>query len=279
MVHYREIQPSERLRPFVSVLWMLEQDDPGAPPQRIVPDGRPELILNLGQPFESLQNGEWRPQPRCFFAGQIDSPLMLRPCGQARVLGIRFHPHGAAAIFANPMHELSGRFAPLEYLSSGLSRNINDALEAPDPVAAVEAALFSAVSRSRAVDPLLAEAVRRIGNAVGPFEIAALARDLGISPRQFERRFNAAVGLSPKVFCRIQRFSKVFHLLEAPWCDWVGTALRCGYYDQAHLIRDCKAFSGSTPTTLLAKEADLARHFYEGFAMSHPSNTNGHAFL
>ena len=57
----------------------------------------------------------------------------------------------------------------------------------------------------------------------------------------------------------------------------MNTALACGYYDQAHLIRDFKRFSGETPAGLLAPEADLARHFLSRFGMSHSSNTTGRA--
>ena len=75
-----------------------------------------------------------------------------------------------------------------------------------------------------------------------------------------------AVGLAPKVFCRIQRFTQVFGAIEQPGSDWAATAAACGYYDQAHLIRDCKRLAGHTPAVLLAEDADLARHFYRRFA-------------
>jgi len=273
VVRYREIRPCTRLRPFINAFWLLEQDADDAAPQRVVPDGHSELILNLGQPFESFQDGKWRSQPHCFLAGQIDGPLMLRPKGPAKMLGVGFHPDGAAKILGQPMHELRGRFTPVEELTKTLSRKLDQALEAPDPVAAVEAALLSAEKTSRGGDPLIAEAVRRIIVAKGSTDLAALAKDLGLSTRQLERRFGAAVGLPPKVFCRIQRFTNVFHFLGQPSLDWVGTAFACGYYDQAHLIRDCKSFSGTTPAVLLAEDADLARHFYQRFGMSHSSNT------
>src|SRR5450755_4993950 len=134
VVRYREIQPSARLRPFVHTFWVLEHDGQDAAPQRVVPDGHSELILNWGEPFESFQAGQWRGQPRCFLAGQIDGPLLLRPNGPAKMLGIGFHPHGAARVFAQPMHELSGRFTPVEDLSPALSRNLNQAMESPDPI-------------------------------------------------------------------------------------------------------------------------------------------------
>jgi AraC-like DNA-binding protein len=273
VVRYHEIRPSAPLRPFVKTFWILEHDGDDAAPQRVVPDGRPEVILNWCEPFESLQDGRWRSQARCFFAGQFDSPLMLKPRGPARTLGIRFHPDGAARIFAAPMHELSGRFTPIEDLSMKLSRSLQDALGAPDPVAAVETALLSTAETSARRDQLIGEAVRTIAFARGASDIGVLARGLGLSTRQFERRFSAVVGLPPKVFSRIQRFTNVLHALEDPSRDWVETALRCGYYDQAHLIRDCKSVSGCTPAILLADDADLARHFYRGCGMSHSSNT------
>ena len=82
-MHYREFAPGEDASRIVDCYWVLEGAAPGAV-QRVVPDGRPELILNLGQPFESLQNGQWQPQPQCFLAGQLTGPLLLRATGATR---------------------------------------------------------------------------------------------------------------------------------------------------------------------------------------------------
>src|SRR6476469_4664572 len=87
-MHYREFAPGEDAGRFVDRYWVLEGAAPGAV-QRVVPDGRPELIVNLGQPFESLDEGEWRTQPRCFLAGQLTGPLLLRAAGATRILGVR----------------------------------------------------------------------------------------------------------------------------------------------------------------------------------------------
>jgi AraC-like DNA-binding protein len=275
MIRYREIPPSARLQSFIDSLWILEHDGEDPAPQRVVPDGHPELILNWSQPFESFQSGQWQGQPPCFLAGQIDGPLLLRPRGPAKILGIRFHPHGAARVLAPPMHELSGRFTPLDDLSPALSRSLNRALESREPIADVEAALWSAAAghADDPGDPIVAAAVRRIALARGASDLAALARELGVSIRQLERRFRAGVGLSPKLFCRMQRFNHVFRVLSQQTRSWVDTAILCGYYDQAHLIRDCKTFSGTTPAILLAEDADLARHFLLRFGVSHSSNT------
>ena len=189
------------------------------------------------------------------------------------MLGISFQPDGAARVFPQPMHELSGRFTPVEDLSRRLSRDLDRVLESRDPIAAVEGALLSVLKLSRNGDLLIEEAVRRITSAKGGSDLVALSRELGLSMRQLERRFRATVGLPPKLFCRIQRFNNVFRVLRQGGPEWVETAVECGYYDQAHLIRDCKRLSGNTPTVLMAENGDLARHFYRRFGVSHSYNT------
>ncbi len=189
------------------------------------------------------------------------------------MLGIGFHPHGVSKLLGQPIHELSGQFTPIDELSPALSRDLNRALDMPHPVAAVEVALLSADKAAHRSDLLIEEAVRRITIAKGSADLAALARELRLSTRQFERRFQSAVGLPPKFFCRIERFNNVFRALGQGSASWVDMAIDCGYYDQAHLIRDCKSLSGTTPAVLLAEDADLARYFYRRFGMSHSSNT------
>jgi AraC-like DNA-binding protein len=276
VIGYREIRPSARLRPFVDSFWILEHDGEEPAPQRVVPDGHPELILNWSQPFEAFESGQWRGQPRSFLAGQIDGPLLLRPRGPLKMLGVRFHPHGAARVLRPPMHELSGRFTPLDALSPVLSRELDHAMESTQPIAAVEAALLSAAG---AGDVLVAEAVRRMTATHGAVDLVSLARELGLSMRQLERRFRMNVGLSPKLFCRMQRFNSVFRVLGEQPHRWVDAAIACGYYDQAHLIRDCKSLTGNTPAILLAEDADLARHFLLRFGVSHSYNTGGRGSL
>ncbi|HEY2018034.1 MAG TPA: AraC family transcriptional regulator [Bryobacteraceae bacterium] len=266
-MRYRKISPQGAASEFVDCYWALECDGSGpAEEQRVVPDGRAELIVNLGRPFESLQNGQWREQPQCFLAGQITGPLLLRPQGHARILGVRFRPQGAGQVLGVPMQELTGRMVPVADLSTALSGAIEITRESGS-FQQIEAAMRSVC---REPDLLVAEAVRQIATARGSCNLAQLARRLGISTRQFERRFEGQVGMPPKLFCRIQRFQRVFLVIEEGRANWVSAAVECGYYDQAHLIRDFTDFSGKTPAVLLAGD-DLARHFVSpGFGGRRP---------
>ena len=127
------------------------------------------------------------------------------------------------------------------------------------------------MTRERALEELTAAVAGARPQLIDEWEAAALIESFGYTDARIRREFGfpdtAAIG------------AHVFHALEKPSCDWVETALRCGYYDQAHLIRDCKSLSGSTPAVLQAKGADLARHFYQHVTTSHSSNTVRHPGL
>jgi AraC-like DNA-binding protein len=263
-VNYREILPEGPASEFVERYWVLQSDaSERGRVQRVVPDGTPQLILNLAQPFESCQDGEWRLQPRCFLAGQITGPLLLRPIGKARMLGVRFRAHGAGRMLGTPMPETTSRIVDLSDLVPALARDLDGIWDAPSAAAqtARAGAIFAAWDRRHGRrDRVVEEAVARLTSARVQLDTATLARALGISLRQLERRFQNAVGLGPKHFARMRRFQRVFQAIEEQRPGWADAAVACGYYDQAHLVRDFREFAGQAPSMLLAG-ADLARHF------------------
>jgi AraC-like DNA-binding protein len=82
-----------------------------------------------------------------------------------------------------------------------------------------------------------------------------------LSERRFSQIFREEVGLSPKVWCRIQRFQRAVRMLhsgaEVPWAD---LALDCGFYDQSHFANEFRAFSGVDATTYSASRTRWANH-------------------
>src|SRR4051794_28849998 len=96
---YREMLPGPAGQNLIEKYWILEIDAAGTGAiQRIVPDGRTELIINSGSPFQMLRNGRWELQPQCFFVGQITGPMLVRPSGPANLLGVRLRPHAAGGL-------------------------------------------------------------------------------------------------------------------------------------------------------------------------------------
>ena len=122
-MRYREIIPTQYLARFVECLWTLEGGATAEPvyPERILPDGGVELILNFGAQFrEHKDNGQEERQPMSSLVGQITRPVLIAPTGLVQLIGIRFHPGGTFPFFRVPMDEVTNRIVELGALSRDL---------------------------------------------------------------------------------------------------------------------------------------------------------------
>jgi len=83
---------------------------------------------------------------------------------------------------------------------------------------------------------------------------------LCLSQRRFIQVFTTEIGMTPKLFCRVQRFQRVLALLRLTTAvDWARLAVDCGYFDQSHMIRDFLAFSDFSPADFLRRQNDLTQ--------------------
>ena len=87
-----------------------------------------------------------------------------------------------------------------------------------------------------------------------------LSEHVGLSARRFARLFTLEVGLTPKLYSRVQRFQRVLQAMDGQAGDWTDVAQSCGYFDQSHLIRECRSMSGFTPTELAARRVGDSDH-------------------
>ncbi len=91
--------------------------------------------------------------------------------------------------------------------------------------------------------------------------VAVMAQSIGLSERQLERLFKKYIGLSPKFYTRIIRFSTIFELIQQEDPGWAGLAYESGFYDQSHFIRNFKAFTGEDPSRYGFDEKNMANFF------------------
>lgn len=278
-MHYEEHRPAPSLARHVQCYWFLAGAGAGAgagavagaagraPLQPIVPDGRMELILNLSDRF--LRHGcdaSVERQAATLLAGQITRRVVVEPSGAVDLVGVRFRSDGAAALLRLPLGELRDQIVEPAVVPSPLGRDLPDRLhEAPDRTARVQI-LDRHLMRLRVAtaepDRLVAAAVAHLRRSNGRLPVRAVTSALGTTERTLERRFQAAVGIGPKLFARIARFQHAFHQLgQCDSGDWTGVAYRAGYYDQAHLIRDFRAFAGTSPSRFFAGQTTLADFF------------------
>ncbi len=222
--------------------------------ERVIPKGMMSLIFHRGERiFSSSEN---QLQPRAFLSGQSTTYSNLSYYGTVDMISVEFHPAGAKAFFNIPMIELNGQTVSVDALSDPQLTELEKRLsESPDPkscIFLIEKFLYKRIYR------LEAHNLKRIGAVMqsiyrGEQSIDRLAETACLGYKQFKRVFAGYVGANPKDFLRVVRFQKALHILQIqPEITLTQLAYECGYYDQAHFIKEFKLFSGYTPTEYMA---------------------------
>jgi AraC-like DNA-binding protein len=259
-LRYEEHALRPPLDRFVECVWFLSAPRAASPavPERVVPDGCPELVFQFADPCLSGRPGvALERQATAVLVGPLTSSLLVTPSGAVTTMGVRFRPGGLRAFVPMPVDELADRQVLPEDLFGRGAGGLRDCLaEAGDDgrrIALVEDFLLSCLSYPDRPDRPVEHAIRRMLRRRGPVEVERLAGDLGVSRRHLERSFRAETGMTPMFLGRMIRFQSVFRRLASGEPDWISVALDCGYYDQSHLYRDFREFAASTPRQFLGE--------------------------
>ena len=176
--------------------------------------------------------------------------------GSLHVFTIRFQPGGFHALFGIPMTVLVNEGVPsgdvLGAAAADLYGAVMFARGFDERVAAVQIWLGRRLEMSCPVDLVgrLAAVLQRSG---GRLPVRVLAERAELSDRQFTRRFETQVGLTPKLFARTVRLNAVLDAkASTPSMSWTTLVHGAGYADQAHFVRDCRALTGNAPANFFA---------------------------
>jgi AraC-like DNA-binding protein len=220
------------------------------------------LLFHYEDAFLDTTGGRSDRLPRVTITGQRTRPLDVRATGKTGILLVSFHPWGASAFLPGSMAELTDRAADLADLldRDGVERvadRIQEAADVEGRVSLVESFLLEALDRERRDELVIASALK-LGSKRP--DLRALAAETGLSRRQWVRRFQRSVGLGPKAFARILRFQRAT-ALKRSGKDWGDVCLDCGYYDQAHLIREFRELAGSSFDGFAPRNTPLLKTF------------------
>ena len=101
----------------------------------------------------------------------------------------------------------------------------------------------------------------------GAVNIQTLANDSSLSLRQYERRFAAEIGFTPRLFARMIRFQVALDTKRmSPERSWLTVAHQLGYFDQMHMIHDFKSLAGKAPGEVFQQCGD-----YQPWSLSAPA--------
>lgn len=266
--------PHPTLARFIQSVWISA---PAAGPttgpgrEHVMPTGLMHLVFRLSGPAvkifrnagdetgEALGHAVVGGTRSVFYAKDIAAP--------SHAMGVQLLPGAAQALLALPADELAGRHVRLEDLwgrDAGLIHEQLLAAESPaEKLHTFETLLHRrlAPSQPHALNPAVVRALLQLRAGLSVREVAAQS---GYSHRQFIHLFAQAVGLNPKLYCRVNRFQKALRLMQpaaaAGSVSLATVAMDAGYSDQAHFSRDFREFSGVTPEQYRRARPAFANH-------------------
>jgi AraC-like DNA-binding protein len=253
VVRYR---PSTAFCAFVEDFWLYDGYVSAHARERILPSGTFELVFNLREDelriYSSARPGQYRRFSGAVVSGPYAGYFGSDAVEEISVMGVHFRPGGAFPFLGMPAGELADTHVDLAAIwkghASSLRAELAETASAAERFRRLEQALIRHLYRPLEHHPAVAAALHAFRQPVAPARTGKLASAVNLSERRFIDVFRAEVGMTPKVFSRVQRFQRVLATANADTStDWAELAFACGYFDQSHLIRDFLLFSGVSP--------------------------------
>jgi AraC-like DNA-binding protein len=225
-----------------------------------VPSSQTTVVLSLGPTIHVgyPQRGAGPARHTCFVAPMHDTWAQTAFTGRQEGLEVNLAPFALHMLLGVPLHEISNRVVELADL---LGREADELVERlaglpgwEERFSLLDAVLGARLREARPPSPSIAWSLRRLRATAGAVSVSELAAELGCSRRHLVAGFREEVGLPPKRVARILRFERVLSRLDREGGLRLGDiAADCGYYDQPHLNRDFRDFTGASPGEWLAR--------------------------
>lgn len=264
---YQKFRPCAQLAPFVESYYIWTSKD--EPVNNLVvespPNGFCSIVFNTGDVY-TLKNKKYDALtvPSSFIAGQAIYSYSLILSGCIAVAGIVFKPAGLASLFHLPVYEFTEERMDLKNstdprIVTRIEAQLKALTDASEKAKLLEQLVLQLCNNNIPVPDEIDIAANRIVELNGMLYVNDLLKDIYMSRRNFERKFFKKVGLSPKYYARIRRFSFLMNSIAGKKeADWVQLFSDCAYYDQSHFIKDFIAFTGRTPQQYLEANKELA---------------------
>jgi AraC-like DNA-binding protein len=230
----------------------------------MLPGSGSQLIIALHEQPITWADGEsgsaWHSWKRGILHGPQSSYYRAGPKPVGTVMGAVFRPGAVGAITGMPAGELLDRHVQLDELWGASAWTLQERLAScPDANSALqvlEQELLARLKTPLLIHPAVAHTLR----ANYRQSIENICSQTGYSHRHFVAEFRSAVGLTPKHFFRIRRFSVALHMLASQETNLADVAAHIGYADQAHFTREFREFCGVPPSAYHPRSKDNLYH-------------------
>jgi AraC-like DNA-binding protein len=257
MIQINHIEPARALKPFISAIEVYNADlSVGyVARNRLTQDAATMTILLSGHWHIAAERQDITPKSSMVIAGPNALPAYLGATGNIKAISISITALGWVRLTNTPLCDIADRFVDVSDILPHYLDLLTEltASSSQDRIALNLEAFFSHYIGARVI-PYASAYVQRIEKMLAAkpdCKVSEVATALGISSRQLERIMPDAFGFAPKTVLRRARYlHTVRQLMATPTHQQVNQASAL-YFDQAHMIREFRKFTGQTPRGFL----------------------------
>ncbi|MGM0379585.1 MAG: helix-turn-helix domain-containing protein [Bacillota bacterium] len=242
------------LKKYIKYIWLIESNKVKIS-NTLLPVNNIDLIINLNSSIKYIvKNKEIIINNKPYFLGPLNNSVFIEQKGNIKVIGISFEPYGFYSLINNPIYNFNNKLIYLEDLSEKISnrliKNLDNLNDNSAIIKKIENNLTEIIS-DKSIDNYHYKVFKLFLNNNYKDKIKIFSKEIGISSRQLLRIFKKYTGFSPKSLSKITRFQNISReLLNNKYENLSDLAIKYGYYDQMHFIKDCKELTGQTPLNL-----------------------------
>lgn len=255
---YQTFKPSPALSNWVSHYWVTETSfnpEKLTPAQTCLPMGLVQWVIQTrGKHQLGLIDNQWGAFPDDFLVGLMNRPVRWKMFGESRAFGICISPEWFTYIYNFPLSSISDSFISVDNLDIPGLPSLRESLvleedDLAKQIELIDQFLLALLEQQQAAENFFASTIQKIRLQKGSFDKETLRDYFFLGDRQIQRLFKTNFGLSPKAYERVTRFSNTIRYMNRyARPEWDVIADELGYSDQAHLIREFKAYAGFTPS-------------------------------
>ncbi len=259
---FKIIKPPSNLARYIECFWIGEFDNhlKTSFTHLAAARSKPQLLFHLEGKFEEVISSE-KTFDACFYGQSNLHKLYKTHSKKPAILGIQFYPQAFPKLLSIPASDLTNESIDINSLFGKEGAELTEKIFTTDgdmqKVKLVSSFLEKKFGRQeRKKDIVIEHAIHHIHHHKGKVSIDKLIDQSCLSQRQFERNFKELAGFSPKSYLKIVRFESLLDYFTISQTTLTDVALEFGYYDQAHLNHDFKAFTGLAPSQYLNSYSD-----------------------
>ncbi len=262
---YRKVVPATQLKPFIECYFVWEGETKESVDVQSPPNSFNAMVFNYADPYEAYQNNSLRMAvPKAFVSGQFTSNYHLVLKGAIGMIGIVLRASALHNFFSIRMSQLVNNRMALELLlpddAESLWKKIKTETTTESRFKILEEFILAHLSIAKSQLSVIDEAVELIDQHQGCISVQNVAEQLKISKRYLEKKFLEKVGVSPKFYARIKRFTNLSKIVAySEKFDWQELVFKYGLHDQSHLVKEFMEFNQMNPTDYLTKHQELIR--------------------